>query len=105
MDIDKLLTISFRIILIIILLIAGYQLNNLLNKSTSQNIYFDLSKYNITEKHQGFYAYDGFFCVVTKNWSNQEIIETTIHELAHLLIETDDEHFMGKYNEKHNKSN
>ena len=42
----------------------------------------------------GFYSYDGYFCVVTKDRSLEEITRTTVHELAHLFVHDDPEHFL-----------
>ena len=78
----------------------GYKISNIFIKHTNSEIYFNLNEYNLTGDYYGFYKYDDFFCIITEGKENRDIIETTIHELAHLLIETDEAHFMERYKNK-----
>ena len=45
----------------------------------------------------GFYSYDGYFCVITKNRSPDAIARTTFHELAHYFVDSDPEHFVSEH--------
>ena len=97
MDIDDLLKFTVRVILIIILLMSGYQFNNHIN---TEKITFDLTANNINWTSVGFYYHENYFCVMTKDREPRDILETTIHELAHLLIETNETHFLERYKEE-----
>jgi Zn-dependent peptidase ImmA (M78 family) len=58
-----------------------------------QKIIFDLTINNITGDYSGFYYHSHYFCVITKDRSKEDIMETTIHELTHYLIDEDYQHF------------
>ena len=47
----------------------------------------------------GVYNHAGYFCVITKDRSFEEIAQTTFHELAHMYNHRDTEHFLGRYKE------
>ena len=51
-------------------------------------------------KANGFYNYEGFFCVVTKDRTLEEITKTTIHELGHLFVHDNYPHFCNEKLEK-----
>lgn len=42
---------------------------------------------------EGIYNSRGFYCVVTKGFSEEEIADTETHEKCHALIKKDPEHF------------
>ena len=69
----------------------GYHLNNI--KCPVERVFFNLSEFNLTENYVGFYYHPYYFCVITKDRNTKDIIETTIHELSHILINEDKEHF------------
>ena len=54
-------------------------------------------------KSNGFYSYDGYFCVVTKGRTLEEITKTTIHELGHLFVHEDYDHFCNEELERASK--
>ena len=45
----------------------------------------------------GFYSYDGYFCVITAGRSVDEIARTTFHELAHYFVDVDTGHFVPEH--------
>jgi Zn-dependent peptidase ImmA (M78 family) len=55
----------------------------------------------------GFYSYDGYFCVMTKDRSLEEITRVTMHELAHLFVHESYDHYCNNdiksYNEVFSK--
>lgn len=92
---------TLKILIIITIILCLFHLHQILKSVSYTEIYFNLEEYNSSGKANGFYQHDNYFCVITKDRDNKDIIKTTIHELAHLLVETDDEHFMERY--KNNK--
>ena len=42
---------------------------------------------------EGIYNTEGFYCVNTKDRSNEEIATTEQHEIAHVLVDEDYKHF------------
>jgi Zn-dependent peptidase ImmA (M78 family) len=97
--VSKIILNLLVIFLGICLIALGYQLNTLINNKECNVYYFDLKEHNI-ETAKGVYYHEDFFCVITKNRTNENIIRTTVHELAHLLIETDEKHFLERYKEE-----
>jgi len=89
-----------KIILILVLILMISHIYQLLNNPKDKQIYFNLSSDNMTQGYIGFNYHKHYFCVITEGKENRDIIETTIHELAHLLIETDEAHFMERYKNK-----
>jgi Zn-dependent peptidase ImmA (M78 family) len=94
----KFLIVVYFIFFMFICVTFGYKFNNYINQDTHTNYYFDLDKYNISDSAKGVYYHKDFFCVITKNRENKDIIATSVHELAHLLIESDQKHFLDRYN-------
>ena len=43
----------------------------------------------------GFYSYDGFFCVRTDASWSLHVDKTVVHESCHALVDSDEEHFCG----------
>ena len=90
--------IILYIILGLVIFLLLFQLTQLLKpKAKIEKTYFNLTSNNISDDSTGFYYHPHYFCVITKNRTNAEIMETTIHELAHLLILTDEKHFLERY--------
>lgn len=51
---------------------------------------------NLTEKDfgiRGIYYKPDFYCVYTKNWNVSDIVYAQNHEIAHVLVSQDYEHF------------
>ena len=48
----------------------------------------------------GFYNNAGYFCVATKGRTSIEIAETTMHELAHYYVDSDEDHFVKEWQER-----
>jgi hypothetical protein len=89
------------IIYTILLILLGYLLNTLINFNHYDNYYFNLTEFEVFDDSvSGVYHHNSFFCVITQERTNENIIKTTIHELAHLLILTDEKHFLERYKEE-----
>jgi len=92
--------ISLILILIFVLILLVYYAHQRLINTPNKQIYFNFSAYNETQGYNGFNYHNHYFCVITAGRSNKDIIETTIHELAHLLVDSNDKHFMENYNKR-----
>jgi hypothetical protein len=89
----------FFIILFILTFTIGLIFGIYLNLEKNVEIvktYFDMSSFKLDlSSVNGFYHYDGYFCVVTQNRTAKDITSTTIHELTHYYIDEDYKHFCG----------
>lgn len=62
-------------------------------------------RFNDSDVHviNGFYSNKGYFCVLTRGRTPDEIAQTTFHELAHYYINNDEEHFCALHNSQNDK--
>lgn len=51
---------------------------------------FNVSGVNAT----AYYSYEGYFCVITKDRTPQEVSTSVFHELAHYFVDVDTDHFV-----------
>jgi hypothetical protein len=65
----------------------------LFNNDNEEYYYYNMTYLEENVNANGFYTYDEYFCVVTKDRSMEDISRTTFHELAHVFSMRDYEHF------------
>lgn len=64
------------------------------NYGTIQDIYNEIKTDNGTKEFSnGYYSTKGYFCILTKERTPEEIARTTFHEMAHYFEYEQPEHF------------